>query len=419
MAWISEQKNTLSAVFYLGAMLCYLRFDRTRRLRLRRCSRPVRFVLFDSTDTFPGALLVIFWWRRSRLSWKKDVLPLVPFFLIGAGGGMITAWWELKINRCLGPDFAFTFVQRLLIAGRAVWFCCGKLFWPAELTFSYPRWQIHAGVWWQYLCPLGAAAALAVSWAIRRWSRAPLAALLFFGGTLFPVLGFFKLYTFRYSLVADHYQYLASLGIITLFSAGVASLVRGWTGGNECRSGRVCVLLVVLAAASWRQSGMYADAETLYRTTLARNPDSGLAHASLGNALVARGQFDEGIAPYRKALEITPDFVEAQYNLGNALARRGQLDEAIQPFPEGFGDQARPVDARRKLAVALPEWERILKSLAERREAIRLRPNDAALLNDTAWMLATNPNGLSATAPKSVELAQGALHSPVAINQQC
>src|SRR4029077_5550357 len=31
VAWISEQKNTLSTVFYLGSALAYLRYDRTRR----------------------------------------------------------------------------------------------------------------------------------------------------------------------------------------------------------------------------------------------------------------------------------------------------------------------------------------------------------------------------------------------------
>ena len=133
---------------------------------------------------------------------------------------MITAWWELEFNKCVGPEFEFTPVQRILIAGRAVWFHLGKLFWPANLTFIYPRWRVDSGAWWQYLFPLGAAALLAVTWAIRHWTRAPLAAALVFRRDAFPVMGFFNLYTFRYSFVADHYQYLASLGIITLFSAG-------------------------------------------------------------------------------------------------------------------------------------------------------------------------------------------------------
>ena len=61
------------------------------------------------------------------------------------------------------------------------------------------------------------------------------------------------------------------------------------------------------------------------------------------------------------------------------------------------------------LAIVLSERERILKTLAKRREAMRLQPNDAALLNDTAWMLATNPNASVRNGTEAVELAERAL----------
>ena len=50
--------------------------------------------------------------------------------------------------------------------------------------------------------------------------------MLFFVGTLFPVLGFCNVYPFIYSYVADHFLYLACLGVITLASAGVADRIR-------------------------------------------------------------------------------------------------------------------------------------------------------------------------------------------------
>ncbi len=231
VAWIAELKNTLSGVFYLGAMMAYLHFDQTRKTPWYLGALALFLLgLLSKTiiATLPGALLVIFWWRRGRLSWRTDVLPLLPFFLVGAAGGMITAWWELQINKCVGPDFTFTFAERCLIAGRTVWFLLWKLLWPTRLTFIYPRWDVDPGAWWQYLFPLSAAALLVLLWAIRRWTRAPLAGLLFFGGTLFPVLGFFNLYTFRYSFVANHYQYLASLGIIALAVAAAALLLDRW-----------------------------------------------------------------------------------------------------------------------------------------------------------------------------------------------
>ena len=447
VAWITELKNTLSAVFYLSAAMLYLRFDQTRKISWYLAALGVFLMALASktvTGTLPGALLVIFWWQRGRLSWKKDVVPLVPFFLLGAGMGMLTAWWELEVNKCIGPEFDLTPVQRMLIAGRAVWFDLGKLLWPANLTFIYPRWQIDSHVWWQYLFPFAAATLLAATWAMRRWTRAPLAAVLFFGGSLVPVIGFFNLYTFQYSFVADHYQYLASLGIITWFSAGLTWLLtdaRGWLkviGHIGCLS-----LLLLLAVLSWRQSRIYANIETLYQTTIERNPncwmahynlgvvladrgqvdkaidyyqktleikpDHAEAHNNLGNALVGRGQIEEAIAHYQMALKIKPDHVEARNDLGAALALRGRYDEAIAHIRKALEIKPGYVDARRNLEIVLALQGGVRTGLAQRRELLRSRPKDATLLSDIARLLATDPNASVRNGAEAVEFAQRAV----------
>ena len=235
VAWITEQKNTLSAVFYLAAAWLYLRFDDQRKRWWYACSLGL-FVLGllskTVTATLPGALLVLFWWRRGRLSWRRDIVPLLPFFALGAGAGALTAWVERKLIGAQGAAFDLSIVQRVLIGGRAVCFYLGKLLWPSNVLFLYPRWNVSATIWWQYLFPAGALLLLAVAWGLRRRLRGPLAGLLFFAGTLFPVLGLFNVFPFIYSFVADHFQYLASLGIIVLVSAGAALLLerRGWWG---------------------------------------------------------------------------------------------------------------------------------------------------------------------------------------------
>ncbi len=374
VAWITELKNTLSAVFYLGGALAYLRFDRDRRTAWYLAALALFILALLSktvTGTLPGALLVIFWWQRGRLSWRKDVLPLLPFFLLGAGGGMITAWWELKLNQCVGPEFDFTRVERFLIAGRALWFHAWKLFWPTNLTFIYPRWQIDSGEWGQYSFPLGWWALLAALWAMRRWTRAPLAAVLYFSGTLFPVLGFFNLYTFRFSLVANHYQYLASLGIMTLASAGVALLLRRWPLWPR-RAGYVLCLMVLaaLAGLTWRQSRLYANVETLYRTTLDTNPDCWLAYNNLGLVLAGRKQFDEAIADYEKALKIKPDFELAHLNLGVVLAGRGQTDAAIAHYQKALESRPDYAEAHNNLGLVLAGRGQVEEAVAHYRKAL-------------------------------------------------
>ncbi len=305
------------------------------------------------------------------------MLPLAPFFVLGAGMGMLTAWWELKLNHCVGPEFDFTWPERILIAGRAMWFHLGTLFWPAHLVFIYPRWQIDSGAWWQYLFPLGAVALLAVTWAMRHATRAPLAAVLFFGGTLFPTLGFFNLYTFRYSLIADHYQYLASLGIITLFSAGVALLLKCAEGWVRVLGQVACVALVaVLAVLSWRQSRLYADFETLFGTTAESNPECWMVQIQLGRALVRSGKVDEGIAHLRKALEITPG-ADTHYDLGLALARGGHFDEAIAHFRKALDIQPDYVDAHDNLGIVLARCGQVDEAITHFRQALEIKPNYA------------------------------------------
>jgi protein O-mannosyl-transferase len=270
--------------------------------------------------TLPGALLVIFWWKRGKLSWRRDVLPLIPFFLVGTAAGLFTAWLE----RAEGSEFNYSIIERVLIAGRVIWFYLGKLFWPLDLIFIYPRWQVSQTVWWQYLFPAAVLLLLAVLVWLSRWWRAPMAGLLFFIGTLFPVLGFLNVYPFRYSLVADHFQYLASLGIVALVAAGIALLLelrQPW-----CRpTGYVLrvALLASLIVLTWRQSARYTDVETLWRTTIERNPNCWMAHNNLGIVLVQKGQVDEAIVHFRKTLEIKPDCADAHNNLLSIEQMRG------------------------------------------------------------------------------------------------
>src|ERR1700736_1535066 len=282
VAWISELKNTLSGVFFLSTILVYLRFDQTRNGRayfvalglfgLGLLSKSVIAIL-------PAAILVVLWWKRGRLSLKSDVRPLIPFFAIGMSGGLLTAWVEHHFIGAEGSIFNFSLLERTLIAGRAFWFYLSKLFWPATLTFIYPRWNLNSSVWWQYLFPLVAGLALVVLWAVRRKSRGPLASVLIFIAILFPVLGFLNVYPFIFSFVADHLQYLASMAVITLVAAGVTLLLDRWQDRHRVLAPLVPAALVsALALLTWRQSHLYADPVTLYQATLSDNPDCWLAH---------------------------------------------------------------------------------------------------------------------------------------------
>lgn len=391
VAWISEQKNTLSLVFYLAAALCYLRFDgeRRRSIYLVGTAMFVLALLSKSvTATLPASLLLVVWWQRGRIEWKRDVVPLLPWFVMGAAMGLFSAWVERTYIGAQGSEFNLSGLQRTLLAGRIAWFYVGKLFWPADLIFIYPRWTIDPTEIGQWLFTLGVVAALVVLWWIRgRW-RAPLAAVLFFGGSLFPTLGFFNVYAFIYSYVADHWQYLPSMGLVVLSVAGLtrwlAAKPAWWQWGVRGS------LLGTLAILSFHQSRMYADMRTFYATTIAKNPACWMAHNNLGNLLRDRGELDAAREQLEAALRVRPDLHKVHYNLGNVLWDLRRPVAATQSYARALEVKPDYADAHNHLGRALMQQGRRHEALPHLREALRLEPdyhdarnNLGAALRDT------------------------------------
>ncbi|MBN2035748.1 MAG: tetratricopeptide repeat protein [Chitinispirillaceae bacterium] len=342
VAWISELKNTLSGCLFLGAGMWYLSFNGRRKKGHYAISLflfTVGLMAKSVIAILPVCLLAVLWWKRGRLSWKRDVIPLVPFFLIGMASGLFTAWIERRYIGAKGSEFDVTVIERCLIAGRAVWFYMSKLLVPIQLTFVYPRWHVSQAVWWQYLFPFAVLVLAGVLWAVRRSSRAPFAAFLFFIAALFPALGFFNVYPFRYSFVADHFLYLAAMGPIALAASGIASMpgmVHAKT--RFLRPAIAGILLLGLAVLTWRQSSMYRNSEELFRTTIARNPGCWMAYSNLGTWLQERGRLGEAIENFKKALELKPDDAGFRNNLGQALQQeRGWTnDEAVAQFQKAI-----------------------------------------------------------------------------------
>lgn len=349
VAWMSELKNTLSTVFYLGAALVYFRFIQRRTWQLYAGAMALFLLGLASKSviaSLPAAVLVILWWKRGKLSLKEDALPLVPFFALSLSVGTFTAWMEKKfIIGSQSADFNFTFIERTLIAGRAVWFYVAKLAWPQNLTFIYPRWDIHQNIWWQYLFPAAVVAALAWLWRLRKWSRAPLAVFLLFIGTLFPALGYVNIYPFSFSFVADHFQYLACIAPLTLAAAGFVTVLPRLKSNRWMAEWGCAAVLALFAVLSYQQSAMYTDMKTLWDITIAKNPDCWLAYSNRGFGLLQEGRVNDAIADFKSALNVKPDYAFAHNNLGMALMQQGHDDEAVPHFQKALAvkpDYAEP-----------------------------------------------------------------------------
>ncbi len=305
----------------------------------------------------------------------------MPFFAIGLGLAAVTVWMEKHHVGASGSAWDLSAIDRVLVAGRAALVLrlhAGR--GRSILVFFYPRWHVDAGAWWQYLFPAGAAAVLvgAVSGARRVIGRGPAAAVAFFVVTLTPALGFFDVYPMRYSFVADHFQYLASAGLLTLAAAAAATHAeRVAAAMRPLAAVAGAVVLIALAALTWRQGRAYAGEETLWRTTIARNPQASMAHLNLGVLLAREGRVDAAIAEYRRTLAIDGEVADAHNDLGNALVTQGKVDDAIGEFRVAL--RLTPDDAPTEvnLANALATKGLFAEARAHYAAALRLRPGYA------------------------------------------
>ncbi len=394
VAWVTELKNTQSCVFYLLSILFFLKWEDqggavSRPSQRRTGDRPslvfalslLLFLLATLSKTsvvmLPFVLALCVWWMRGRIRWR-DTLALAPFALISVVASAWTIWEQRFHARAVGPDWAQTLPERLIIAGKAIWFYLGKLVWPHPLIFIYPRWDVDSSKVVAYLPLLAAIAGLGALWFIHaKWGRSLFFAAAYYAVSLFPVLGFFSVYFFRYSFVSDHFQYLASMGPVALIGAGIATLL-----GRFCQTPADCVshpdtvprsgstvatprqrlvlsaglcgiLLISIGFLTWRQTAEYRDLFALYTATLQKNPDCWMAHYNLGIVLREQGEADQAIDHYQRAVALRPDYAgqlaaaivhyeraaainpadaEAQNNLGVTLFGIGRTDDAITHY---------------------------------------------------------------------------------------
>lgn len=378
VAWITERKNVLSFLFTLLSLLCWLAYahgSAVRRWRLYLLSLGLFIMALLSKTTavtLPLAFLIIDWLKRKRID-RRRLVELGPFFALALAMGLLTVWWERFHQGTIGERFSLTPVEKILVSGRAFWFYLGKLLWPADLTFSYPRWRIDTSDPVQYLWPIAAALLLVSLWRLR--GRGAAAAVFFFLVTLGPLLGFFSLYTFYYTFVADHYQYVASVGPLALLCAAWCAQAERRRFPPSRRYGVPALLLAALAILTYRQSLVYHDELSLWRDTIAKNPGSWMAHNNLGMLLTSLGQREDAKRHFLESLRLNPGNVEARNNLAMALVDEGRLDEAEEHLKAATRLQPASTDLH-ALALLFERRGKIEQALSYYRAAAKQRPHD-------------------------------------------
>jgi tetratricopeptide (TPR) repeat protein len=385
VAWITELKNTQSGLFFFLAVWCFLSFDAGARRRwyvVALLCGLAALVSKPSTVMLPVVLPLCVWWERGR--WRRaDILRIAPFLILALGMSALTVIEQQgHIQKLKTAEWNLGMADRLIMAGKVIWFYASKLLWPARLTFVYPRWKLDAGLFlsWLPLAGLVVGGALLWAWRRRSWARAGLFGCGFFVLSLAPVLGFFDVFYFRFSYVADHFQYLACIGLISLAAGtGTAICKRAGPWGRELGMVAAAIAVLMLGVSTWRQARIYQNLKTLWGDTLAKNPQCWLAHNNLGSVLLRERNFSDAIGHFDQALEIKPDYAEAHNNLGNAMAQTGKIEEAIAQYEEALRINPDYVEAHTNLGTTLAQTGQIEEALAHYEQALRINPGRAEL----------------------------------------
>jgi tetratricopeptide (TPR) repeat protein len=437
VAWVAERKNALSFFFFLCALYVYLRYAGVIKGKAPDPSPPAPAPLSDTPNqpdeqrsqeqtqiqwftlpddpqrlywlaavlfvcallsktvasSMPAVALLIIWWKRGGKLAAQSVLPLLPMFVVGAAMGMLTAHMErVRVGVAMRSedwDYAATalgeFGARCIIAGKAAWFYVGKLLFPYPLLFNYaPRWNIDPSNGAQYLWPLAALAVVVALVLLRkRIGLAPLVAVLCYGGTLFPALGFVDVWPMRYSFVADHFTYLSTIYLIALAAALV---VRYLT--LEVVTGLASVVLILLFGTTFSYSRVFENEKTLWENVLTRTEQkSWMAANNYGSMLLKYlGDLDNAERWFNKVLKLKPDHPEARLNLAKVAIGRGVRADrarAIMLARQAAATQQSAtrasVTAPSTLPSTVPTTQEIAahwdQAIAYLKDAIRVQPN--------------------------------------------
>ena len=367
VAWIYERKNVLSGLFYLLTFLALFRFDQSRSRRWYALAVALfagALLSKASTVVLPVVLLLYWWWRRD--AWHRaNLIAAAPFVLLAAAMCVVTVWGEPPLPQGDNAEQSGEFLTRFARAGWIVAFYIWKTLLPYKLVFFYPRWSVDPSAVTSYLPHVVLAAALAAALVCRRsWGRHVLFGLGSYLVTLLPVLGFFDIYYHQHSFVADHFQYLPLISLIALCvhaaAVGLERIRPTARHTTATRTATPAVVVAVLTVATcwlltWQRACVFHNTRTICQDTLRHHPNTWIAHAMLGAALLrtrqtSREQLAQALHHFERADTLHPNDPRILQNQGLTLKMLGRYSDSLRCLTKAV--ELDPNDPRHHLNLA-------------------------------------------------------------------
>jgi len=388
VAWITERRDVLSALFYLLTVLAYLKAcaadgPSRRRWYLASIAAYALGLLSKSLImSLPFVLLVldVYPLRRARGSWRRVLLEKLPYLLLAIAAAAISLLVVIAKVGLTSPS-AYPPTARAAMALYSLVFYLWKTLVPLLLS---PMYELPARVELtslRFLAPAVFAVGLTVGLLLARRSwPAALAVWLVYGLTLAPVSGIVHNGP---QLVADRYSYLSCLGIAVLVGAGIAATVSSAAVTGPVRAGAVLAgfaWIVGLAALTFQQLPVWRDADEIWRRGLDVDPDCAFCHGQTGALAGNRGDLGSAIAHFERVVALRPGNVHHRRNLGLALLKAGRPAEATAQFERILAREPTDAETRTRLGLALAKQGKLGEASREFERASRDDPRHVGAL---------------------------------------
>jgi tetratricopeptide (TPR) repeat protein len=392
VAWASERKDVLSAVFWMATLLAYARYAEPPLSATRYALMLLLFSLGLMSKatlvTLPCVLLLIdFWplerWRATKAS--RLLLEKAPLFLLAAATSVITLAIQRESGAVVGEGLALG--ARLTNAVHSYLAYLGDAFWPSRLavfhsygraSFSLPG-ALAGGALLAVLTGLALRLAPSHGYLATGW--------LWFVGTLVPMIGIVQV---GMQARADRYMYIPLVGLSIAVAWGARHVWSrlGWPPRALAALAVVCTL--ALGGAAWVQVGHWRNTETLFQHAVTVSGGNYVAHSKLGDEYVRLGALDRAELHYRASLQIKGDWLRGHAGLGSVLARLGRPAEAVVNLEIAARLEPDSLERKLYLAQALARAGRLEDARRVAEPALRLarERGDAAMARSLAALLA-------------------------------
>lgn len=385
VAWIAGFSTPLYCMFSLLSFLFYLDYaaDKPNRYRLYAISIGM-FVLAcmskSAAVTVPLTLIVLDWWRKpERLTRIQQWGAYVPYFLIALGFGLLTIYSREQAGTIVGTNATgYTAFERVLLVCYAPLFYIYKMLVPLQLNVYYSFDKVNGMLPWTYYASPAVVAALAwAGWRYRTTAPYLAIGLLFFLSNVIIALPFATLGTFE--LCADHYNYLACIGIFFVLLEGWQALQKRFAGSAGLLKMVGYIWFAAMFLLCFRQIRIWKDTISVISHAIDNGfYHQGMMHMGRGVAYGDLGQPEKALEDFTSVIEINPKMADAYKFRGSLYGQAGQIELALADLEKYAALDSTDVVTWNNLAMIYMRKQQLQKSLQAFNKTIELKP-DAAI----------------------------------------